>query len=62
MEEIHRKNNVEATGTSMIKYLDRTSIPSRFAASAYAAYAVCLQLLSMGVSEIKPCFFIDVEI
>lgn len=61
-EEVHKKNNVEAVGASMIKCLDKISIPSRFPASAYAAYAVCLQLSNMGVREINPCFFTDAEI
>lgn len=60
-EESHVKNRVEAIGISIIKYLDNTSVSLRAAASAYAAYAVCIQSLKIGVSFIKPCRFISVE-
>ncbi len=60
-EDCHAKNSVVPSGISAIKYLETVSISLRFAASAHAAYSICLLLLNTGISFIEPCFLITVN-
>jgi len=56
-EEFQEKNSVDASATSIIKYLDSTTVSFRLTASACVVYTVCLRSLNTGVSLITPGFF-----
>lgn len=61
-EEYQAKESVNTSDISIIKYLDIASVSFRFAVSAHVVYMVCSHSLQIGVSFIRPCFFVIVDI
>ena len=61
-EECQAKDSVDISGISMTKYLDIASISLRLDVSAYEVNRVCSHSLHIGVSFIRPCFFVIVDI
>ena len=61
-EEYHAKDNVDMSDISIIKYLDIDSVSFRFSVFAHVVYIVCSHSLQIGVSFIRPCFFVIVDI